>query len=429
MSEPRLIIDAITSHPWVGRAWHTGDDQVVLQPHAEALAVRPVPGPLVREHLEHWCEVYEWIYQTADAGQPADLDLSGWRASDTGEPLPREHMVDWIDRTVELVREADLDCVLELGCGSGLLLRRLHTGVERYVGTDVSEEAVDRLRAADLPGVHPVVAAAHEIGSPDVTEALSGTRPDCVLLNSVTQCFPGTDYLDRVVSDALELVSDGGRVIVGDFRHAGLADRYYRWLEPDDKAAARRAATDEEFVFDPKLLARIAARATRPVSISVRAKTMTADTELTRYRCDVVLHVSAEPAPRPAVVPWHTLPGDRLADVRALAEAGPVEVTGIPHALLDDDPEAVRPHALRECLAGTGAVVGLDLEQPTRLRVCPPAGTPAGEIPPPPASAVGEPIERFVARRLPEVVRDHLQRILPDVTPPALTVACGQDAR
>ncbi|MFI7123112.1 class I SAM-dependent methyltransferase [Amycolatopsis sp. NPDC049868] len=427
MPEPH--IDAISSHPWVERAWHTGADEVVIQPRAEALAVHPVLGPLVREHLEHWSEVYEWIYRTSDTAQPADLDLSGWRASDTGEPLPREHMVDWIDRTVELVREAKPRCVLELGCGSGLLLRHLHADVERYVGTDVSEVVVERLRAAALSGVRPVIAAAHELGSPQVVEALSGRRPDCVLLNSVTQCFPGGDYLDAVVGAALELVSDGGRVIVGDFRHAGLADRYYRWLEPDDEAAALRAAADEEFVFDPRLLARIAARATRPVSVSVRAKTMAADTELTRYRCDVVLHVSAEPAPRPAVVAWHTLTGDRLTAARALVEAGPVVVSGIPHALLEDDPEGVRPHVLRACLAGTGAIVGLDLDHPTRLQVCPPTGTPAGEILPPSDATTQEPLTRFVAHRLPEVVRDHLHRMLPGVTPPALTVAYGRNAR
>ncbi|MGW4127320.1 class I SAM-dependent methyltransferase [Amycolatopsis japonica] len=429
MSERHLIIDAIASHPWIERAWSAGDDAVVIQPRAETLAVRPALGPLVREHLEHWSEVYEWIYETSGAGQPADLDLSGWRASDTGEPLAREHMVEWIDRTVELVREGSPRVVLELGCGSGLLLRRLHAEAERYVGTDVSEVAVDRLRAAGLSGVSALVAAAHEIGSPEVTEALAGARPDCVLLNSVTQCFPGNDYLDAVVSDALELVSDGGRVIVGDFRHAGLADRYYRWLEPDDEAATRRAVADEEFVFDPRFLALIAARATRPVSISVRAKTMTADTELTRYRCDVVLHVSAEPAPPPSAVVWKTLAGDRLAAVRALAEAGAVVVNGIPNALLDDDPLGIEPHALRACLTGTGAIVGLDLDHPARLEVCPPTGVPAGEVSPHSAPVAGEPLARFVARRLPEVIRDHLRKIMPDAKPPTLTVANGRNPR
>lgn len=425
MPEPHVIIDAITSHPWIERAWFDGDE-VVLQPRAEALAVRPVPGPLVREHLEHWSEVYEWIYQSTDPAQPVDLDLSGWRASDTGEPLPREHMVEWIDRTVDLVREGRPRHVLELGCGSGLLLRRLHTGVESYVGTDVSEVAVNRLSEADLPGVRVIVAAAHEIGSPRVTAALAGARPDCVLLNSVTQCFPGVDYLDAVVSDALALVADGGRVIVGDFRHAGLAGRYYRWLEPDDSAAAKRAAADEEFVFDPLLLARIAAKSARPVSMSVRAKTMTADTELTRYRCDVVLHVSPAPAPQPPTIAWDTLTGDRPAALRALAAASPVVVTGIPHALLDDDPEAIRPHALHESLAGTGMVVGLDLDQPARLRVCPRGGTAVTEIAQPePTPVVGDPLARFVAHRLPEVVRDHLRRVLPGGSAPRLTIAAA----
>ncbi|WP_045313408.1 class I SAM-dependent methyltransferase [Lentzea aerocolonigenes] len=395
MSDPRPIIDVISSHPWVGRARHTGDE-VVVRPHADAVAVRPVLGDLVREHLEHWSEVYEWIYLTSD-GQPPEADLSGWRASDTGEPLPREHMLEWIDRTVELVREGNPRCVLELGCGTGLLLRRLCTDVEHYVGTDVSEAAVERLTAAGLPGVSVVLAAAHESGSSQVVTALAGRRPDCVLINSVTQCFPGRDYLDAVVSDALAVVADGGRVIIGDFRHAGLAGRYYRWLSSDDQDAARRAAADEEFVFDPKLLAEIATRCERPVTMSVRAKTMTADTELTRYRCDVVLHVA------PPAVP-----------------AGGGE-TPLPNALLCDDPGGVAPHVLRERIAGTGAIVGLDLDDPTRLRVCAPSGDPVDLIPPA-GPAPADPIVRFVAGRLAEAVRDHLARVRPGEPQPAVRV-------
>jgi SAM-dependent methyltransferase len=394
MSDP--IIDVISAHPWAGRVWHDGEEVVVV-PHAEAVAVRPVLGALVREHLEHWSEVYEWIYLTSDA-ESGDLDLSGWRASDTGEPLPREHMIEWIDRTVELVREGSPRCVLELGCGTGLLLRRLCADVERYVGTDVSAAAVERLTAAGLPGVRVVLAAAHESGAPQVVAALEGWRPDCVLINSVTQCFPGRDYLDAVVSDALALVADGGRVIIGDFRHAGLAGRYYRWVASDDEDAARRAASDEEFVFDPKLLAEIAARCGRPVTMSVRAKTMTADTELTRYRCDVVLHV-----PPPAALP----------------ESGGTKA--IPNALLCDDPERVAPHELRERIAGTGAVVGLDLDDPTRLRVCSPTGDPVALIPPA-GPAPADPIVRFVAGRLAEAVRDHLDRLCPGERHPAVRV-------
>lgn len=420
MSDQRPIIDVISSHPWVGRAWHAGDE-VVVQPHADAVAVRPVLGALVREHLEHWSEVYEWIYLTSGPEQPDDLDLSGWRASDTGAPLPVEHMLEWIDRTVELVREGRPRCVLELGCGTGLLLRRLYADVERYVGTDVSEAAVQRLSTARLPGVQVVVAAAHESGSPPVAAALSGERPDCVLINSVTQCFPGRDYLDAVVSDALALVADGGRVIVGDFRHAGLAGRYHRWLSSDDQEASRRAAADEEFVFDPKLLAEIAAGCGRPVTMSVRAKTMAADTELTRYRCDVVLRVAAPPVPEGEAVTWDSLTGDRLCAVRVLAAGGSAKVTGIPNALLCDDPEAVAPQALREVLAGTGAIVGLDLDDPTRLTACPPAGEPVALIPPPPA-APDDPIVRFVTGRLTEAVGDHLDRALRGAAKPTLRV-------
>ena len=90
-----------------------------------------------------------------------------------------------------------------------------------------------------------VRAAAHESGAPQVRDALERIgcpdgRPDCVVLNSVTQCFPGLDYLEAVVHDALALVAPGGTVVVGDVRDARLLDDFARWAERDAEAARRR---------------------------------------------------------------------------------------------------------------------------------------------------------------------------------------------
>ncbi|MEU6730197.1 hypothetical protein ABZ917_41380 [Nonomuraea wenchangensis] len=85
----------------------------------------PVLGDLVAEHLEHWGEVYDWTYRSGRDTDRPDLDLSGWRATDIGEPLPAEHMAEWADRTAELVLRHRPSRVLELGCGTGMLLHRL----------------------------------------------------------------------------------------------------------------------------------------------------------------------------------------------------------------------------------------------------------------------------------------------------------------
>ncbi|OLT26604.1 hypothetical protein BJF79_43330 [Actinomadura sp. CNU-125] len=332
-----------------------------LDPDRAARAVRPEPGGLSPSNLDHWSEVYDWTYTSAGARHAPDLDLSGWRASDTGRPLPAGHMREWADRTVELILASDPRYVLELGCGTGLLAHRLRDRVRGYAGTDVAPSAVRALAADARTGTAFVRAAAHEAGSPQVRDALERIgcpdgRPDCVVLNSVTQCFPGLDYLEAVVHDALALVAPGGTVLVGDVRDARLLDDFARWAERGDAArAAERAAREPEFLFDPPALARLAERAPRDVRMSVHPKTMRDDTELTRYRFDAVLHVDAPPS-RPADAEWY------------------------PDRALVDAPGARTAFELRE---RAGRAVVRDPADPARIGLVPRAGAGAAvaEVP------------------------------------------------
>ncbi|MFI7615813.1 methyltransferase [Nonomuraea terrae] len=419
----------LIAHPWIGDARPGPDGSLHVRPAQAALAVRPTGG-LVTEYLEHWGEVYDWTYTQDDVGHVPDLDLSGWRASDTGRPLPVAHMREWIAHTVDLVLGTGPRWILELGCGTGLLMHRLLDHVDGYVGTDVSTAAVAALRARARPGTAIVPAAAHEATAPEVRAALREVgapdgRPDCVLLNSVTQCFPGVDYLRSVLADAIGLVAPGGSVIVGDVRDSRLLDAYALWVEraADPSAdgaelsrrAADRAARDEELLFDPPLLARLAAdvagESGRTVRLSVHPKTMTDDTELTRYRFDAVLRVDADPPPVAKRVAWASLPGDdRLGTLTALLSGEPVHVHGIPNAVPAPDREgAVAPSHLRAA-AGPRAAVVADPRDPAMLSVVSPAGAAAEPVAGISGGTAHDPFASFTRRRLQEISRALLRR-------------------
>lgn len=440
------VAKLVTDHPWVSRVHREPDGTLLVTPAASATAVTPALGPLVREYLDQWTEVYEWVYEAGDGRHTDDLDLSGWRSSDTGELLPRAHMRDWVDRTVDLVLAQQPRRVLELGCGTGLLAHRLHPRLDGYVGTDVAQVAVDRLAAAALPRTAFVRAAAHEAGSSQVHRAADlvfghGTRPDCVLLNSVTQCFPSLAYLAEVLREAIATVEDGGTVIVGDNRHSALLDEHFGRLErqrdPDADAptvgerVAAAVAADEELSFAPAAVAGAVAGQGRPVRMSVHARTMADATELTRYRYDIVLRVGrADGGQRPDEIrrePWEAHSGAGLAIALRTALADPpVLLHGVPNALLVDAVGAVTPYALRRALTGTDAAVLLDPADPRLLSVAAPAdaaGTAVEEVAAPAfGPAVHEPLPAFVSRRLPEVLRDHLRRAAPGTALPRITV-------
>ncbi|MFI6785108.1 class I SAM-dependent methyltransferase [Micromonospora sp. NPDC050276] len=442
------MVAYIAEHPWVAGAHADPDGSIVVWPDPGATESGPRPGPLVREHLDHWAEVYDWVYQEAVGRHSDDLDLSGWRASDTGLPLPVEHMRDWLTCTIDLVLAQRPVRVLEIGCGTGLLAHRLHPHLDGYVGTDVASAAVQRLGRANLPRTAFVQAAAHETVAARVRAAMDGVfgggvAPDCVLLNSVTQCFPGLDYLAEVLRQALDTVADGGTVIVGDIRHSDLLTAHFTWLEQvrdpgrggTDLEARVRAAisADEELSFAPRAVAAMLMAQDRPVRVSLHARPMEDDTELTRYRYDLILHVgpgsSEEAAPVRTILWPGQLGPDVAATLRGAVADPPVVVSGIPNALLDDAATAITPYALRQALRGLNAAVLLDPHNPRLLAVAAPAacglltlealvgnGHASG-------SEAHEPLAGFVRRRLPEVLRDHLRRQVPGIRPPRIVVA------
>ncbi|GAA2625689.1 methyltransferase [Actinomadura fulvescens] len=416
------ITRLLTGHPWIGAAQvDPGGRTVRVRAAESAVAVRPALGGLVEEFLEHWSEVYEWTYTKGENRHADDLDLSGWRASDTGEPLPVGHMREWIGHTVELVLSLKPRWILELGCGTGLLAHRLRDRVSGYVGTDVADAAVRALTAEAEPGTAFVRAAAHEAGSPQVRMALETVgcpqaRPDCVVLNSVTQCFPGVDYLRSVVQDAVELVAPGGTIVVGDVRDARLLPDFCQWVERSldpaatagdlARRAAERAARDPEFLFDPPLLAGLAREAAaetgRAIGISVHPKTMSTPTELTRYRFDAVLHVDVPGSPQVEVERWNDLRGDRSAALSLRLARGPVRVEGIPSTMTGA--------ALKAIVGGRAAILADPSDPTVYALVAPPeaAPVPVGTVIAP--GTAHEPFAAFVARRLPEVATALLRR-------------------
>ena len=54
-------------------------------------------------------------------------------------------MREWVEETVATIAAHGPRRILEIGCGTGLLLYRLAKDCERYVATDFSQKALDRV--------------------------------------------------------------------------------------------------------------------------------------------------------------------------------------------------------------------------------------------------------------------------------------------
>ncbi|MFO1417363.1 MAG: amino acid adenylation domain-containing protein [Methylotetracoccus sp.] len=252
------------------------------------------------DRIEQWQTVFDDAFREPSMPAGADFNIAGWVSSYTGEPVPADQMAEWVDASIERIRSLEPRRVLEIGCGTGLLLFRLAPRCERYVGIDFSATALDHVRRVladpkcSLPQVELLQRRADE---------LDGIRGpfDTVILNSVVQYFPDADYLERVLQSVIPLLDpDRGTVFVGDVRHLGLVHPFHVAAELHRAAPDARLADvclradaaerqEDELLLDPRYFLALGRRFSAFGSVDVRPRRGRHANEMNEFRYDVVL--------------------------------------------------------------------------------------------------------------------------------------------
>ncbi len=419
--------------PRVASAEPDGPARVLVTPDPAWLAAeraRRRPA-LVLQVARRWQMAYDAAYHADGAARAPDF--STWTSSLTRAPIPEAAMRAWLDATVAGLRAGPHRRVLDLGCGTGLVLAALAPGCEAYVGLDSSEEAVAGLGAwlRERPGlghVRLLHRPAHALD--DLPEA----GFDLVVLNSVAQYFPDLEHLLLVLRAAERCLAPGGRIWLGDLRAAALLPRHAAAvaaarLGPGAPAAERAAlaldlrAAGRELALDPGVLPALAARLRRLPAVRFGLKPAATDPELAPFRFDAVLAFEPPAAPA-APLPWRagtgtgTGPAALAARVRA---TGPLALLGVPNARLSP-PEnalehpveaALEPEALAAALAAEGLATQMrptpgDADGGFDALLWPHAEPPPAWPPaPPPAVAGSDPL----GAELSEALRASLQGV------------------
>ncbi|MDJ0842343.1 MAG: amino acid adenylation domain-containing protein, partial [Acidobacteriota bacterium] len=317
--------------------------QVTAEPQTEAGS---------DDRLAQWERVWDDAYVDAEATETL-FDFSGWNDSYTGLPIPREHMRAWLDATVERIAEGrPLGRVLEIGCGTGLILFSLAQQATAYHGLDLSRRALahidHNLAHAGLDDGRVTLwqGQAHRL------DHLETGSYDTVILNSVVQYFPSADYLTGVLAEAARLLAPTGRLFVGDVRalhvqplfHASLALHEYEGAPAEEQLARIRQglAEENELALDPAYFADRAAEL--GLRLQVRLKRGETHKELNCFRYDVVME-REETAEIAHATDLHW-PAEGLdpAGLRARLDDAvlPLAVTAIPNARLVDIERAYR---------------------------------------------------------------------------------------
>ncbi len=318
-----------------------GDRRLVayVVPDPEALAAAPEAEG---EQVAGWGGVFDDAYASG-AGVGGDaapgFDTASWVSSYTGLPVGADEMSTWRDGTLARLRALGPRRVLEVGCGTGLLLVPLAPETDVYHGTEISHAALASLaRTVAADGRLGHVTLERRAADDVAGLGAHGGPFDLVVINSVAQYFPSLDYLLRVVEGALGVLAPGGTVFVGDLRHAGLARAFHASVAlaraPGDLETAdlrrsvdRAVREEEELLVDPALWPALRARFPALTRVETDWRRGHDGSEMTRFRYDATLRTATATVVAPTV--------------RELRGGGP-DVLGDAATLLASQPEGLR---------------------------------------------------------------------------------------
>ena len=336
-------------------------------------------GSQALKQISEWAIMFDETYRRYDSVEDASFNISGWNSSYTGQPIPPEEMRIWVETTVQRILSLRPKRILEIGCGTGLLLFRIAPECAYYHGTDVSQTALDfldqqmRRPELNMPQVILECKAAHEFGRIEEQE-----RFDVVVLNSVVQYFPDVQYLVEVLTGAARALRRGGAVFIGDVRSFPLLESFHASVllsqAPDSlscEALWERVETNSrkegELVIDPEFFTALQQRLPQVSCVEINLKRGRAQNELTRFRYDVVLHVG-EPDVQ-LECPWldwdtQFLSLDALREVLAQTQPDVLGIGCVPNCRVLRDVAAVRILTSNHCPTTVGELRReLDIEQ------------------------------------------------------------------
>ena len=257
--------------------------------------------------VQDWEVLYDTDYKE-NADEVDTFDISGWDSSFTGTAIPAEEMQEWVDETVKTIVSFSPKHILEIGCGTGLLLYPLVSHCESYTGIDFSKEVINKLQRSfptlSIHNAHVETAYANQLDAVDL-----GTHQnpvDTVIINSVVQYFPNQAYLDEVIEQSLGKLRSG-KVILGDIRDYRLLDAFQLavqvhqsekngtldWAEMK-KQAEHDAKLERELLVAPEYFIHLKKKHPGIRHVELLPKRGHARHEMNRFRYDVVLHVESD---------------------------------------------------------------------------------------------------------------------------------------
>ncbi|MEG4066492.1 amino acid adenylation domain-containing protein [Microcoleus sp. Pol11C2] len=307
------IETVLTQHPAVQQTVATasedgqGDKRLVayiaLNPEYSVARDKNQIMQLQDEQVLQWQMLYNETYNQPAFDSDPTFNIVGWNSSYTNQPIPAEQMREWANNQATQILALQPSRVLEIGCGTGLLLFQIASRCTQYCGTDFSPISLNYIRQhlanQQLANVTLLQKMATDF------EGVETAAFDAVILNSVVQYFPTIDYLVQVLEGAVRATALGGFIFIGDVRSLPLLAAFHASVqlyqaEPSlageqlQQRVQMQIFQETELVIDPDFFSALKHRFPQIGGVEIQLIRGTYHNELTDFRYNAILHIASE---------------------------------------------------------------------------------------------------------------------------------------
>jgi len=253
------------------------------------------------EQVLQWQMLYNETYNQPAADSDPTFNIVGWNSSYTNQPIPALQMREWVNNQAAQVLALQPNRVLEIGCGTGLLLFRIAPHCTKYCGTDFSPDSLNYIRQQlgkqEIAQVTLLQKMATDF------EGVEAEAFDAVILNSVVQYFPNIDYLVRVLEGAIASTAPGGFIFIGDVRSLPLLQAFHASVqlyqaEPSltreqlQQRVQMQMFQETELVIDPAFFSALKQRFPQISDVKIQLMRGRYHNELTQFRYNAILYIN-----------------------------------------------------------------------------------------------------------------------------------------
>ena len=256
--------------------------------------------------MTRWRNIFDEVYeQNAYSKLDRSINLRAWMSSYTGESLPEEEILECVDSTVERILQLRPQRVLEIGCGTGLILFRVAPHCKFYCGADSSRSALRMIERRIIDEEIQLPAGQLFHSGADDFAGVRQAKFDTVIINEVVQYFPNVAYLLRVLEGATRVLEPGGRIFIGGVRSLPLFESFHASVQLYQSPASlpltelrsrirKQMRQENELLVDPELFAEMQRRDRRISHVKIQLRSARLLNELNRFRYDVTLYTNGE---------------------------------------------------------------------------------------------------------------------------------------